>query len=125
VRVSARGGGGGEISSSLVALKVIHQSKTADSSGGVGVELRDVVQHRVTASFDVVFEESGDAGMFSSDDHRVQQQAAANLDERHSCLKHGGNGICTVSGYTANAQARGLCAKHEGKGMCTVTRARL
>jgi hypothetical protein len=33
----------------------------------------EVVQHLVNASFDVVFEESGEAGMFLSDDHHLQQ----------------------------------------------------
>ena len=48
------------------------------------------MQHRVNASFYMLFEESGEAGMFSSDDHRFQQEEAkrpgVNVYPCHSCL---------------------------------------
>ena len=110
----------------------------------------EVVQHLISASFDVVFEESTKAGMFSSDDHRFQQDAGTHvkLDESHSSRrgKHGGKGVCTALVFATRAQTdslcrkhggdtrsvcedpacstkavgRGLCAKHGGKGTCTM-----
>ena len=74
------------------------------------------MQHLVSASFDVVFEESGEAGMFSSDDDRFEQQAATLVksNESHSSrngkekAKDGGEGLCTVLDCVANTQAHGL-----------------
>ena len=97
-------------------------------SSGVGSRVQpstrnaeDVVQHLVNASFDVVFEESGEAGMFSSDDldHPFEQQAESRvkLDESNTSLngKHVGGGGCTVLGCTTTAKVRGLCHKHGGQ----------
>ena len=75
-------------------------------SSGVGSRVRtstwnagEVVQHLVSASFDVVFEESGDAGMFLSTEDAAGT-APMNLGERKShsslCGKHGGKGVYTV-----------------------------
>ena len=86
------------------------------------------MQHLVNASFDVVFEESAEARMFSSEDHRFQQQAETlvELDEVqvHSLrgnVNHKGNGMSTVLDCTTAAQARSLCTKHgnaNGSGVC-------
>ena len=85
----------------------------------------DVEQHLVNASFDVMFEESGEAGMFSSDDHQFQQQAdktRARLDEspKTLCGTHGGKGTYTVLDCTTAARSQGSLPEHEGKGMCTL-----
>ena len=104
-------------------------------SSGVGSRVRtstrnagEVVQHLVSASFDVVFEESGEAGMFSSDDDRFEQRAATLVksNESHSSrsgkekAEDGGEGLRTVLDCVTIPQAHGLCSKRGGKGVCTI-----
>jgi hypothetical protein len=50
------------------------------------------------------------------------QGAPPNAHARGLFTKHGGKGVCTVSGYVTNTVVRGLCAKHGGDAMCTVRR---
>ena len=99
-------------------------------SSGVGSRVRtstrnagDVVQHLVSASFDVLFEESGDAGMFLSTEDAAGT-APMKLGERKShsslCGKHGDKGLCTVLDCAARARADGLCAEPADTGVCTL-----
>jgi hypothetical protein len=68
--------------------KTCRQLSTGE--GGFTGDPEDGTQERwcsiVNASFDVAFDESGEAGMFPSEDHRFQQQPKthANLKESHS-----------------------------------------
>ena len=104
-------------------------------SSGVGSRVRtstrnagEVVQHLVSASFDVVFEESGEAGMFSSDDDRFEQRAATLVKSNESRSSRSGKekaedrgeGLRTVLDCVTIPQAHGLRSKRGGKGLCTI-----